>query len=241
MNIYEQGSAKDEILAEARTGDIVERVEFRDGIYVYLKGHTMPHKGLPTPEAIHAANIAKRLFLSLIKLWYVPYVVEIFIQIGGKILSPFFLKPEYQQVSTRVIQAMIYDFATSLRYSSKHADILAKIVSHIFEYDAAYRLRIQDLANETSKELLRNPQKEILRLLEINKKRDYTVVSSKFRKVVLVIYFALFLPPIRKAFNIAVENSNFKDLQMDENDRYWASLKDDYHYGHRTNNSNRTK
>lgn len=201
-------------------GEEIEHIEYSDGIFVYLKGRPYAHKGIPAIEAIQAVNQVKKLLFSA--------SFGLF-ERANILLLPYYLPHEYQTATTRAIYQLTLFF--SERLNLKNPEILAKVVSHVFEYDQAYRFRVQDLATETSKErLLSCPQKEIKRLLAINKKRDYTEVSTKFSKVTTLIHWGLYIPFVRSAFRNALESIDFKQLQFDENDKYWANQKLDYKY-----------
>ena len=222
--MYKNISSTQELRAEGNPiGLEVERVE---GTLVYLKGHKYPHKGLPTPEAVHAVNIVKALSLEYVKCPFFNYD-----KIAWKVMSQFILEHEYQTKATQTIRDMIALFLFKIGYEETKACRIADIISHIFEYDQAYRFRVQDLASETSvKALTSYPQKEIKRLLAINEKRDYNVVSKKFKLVSKFIGFALWIPKYKRAFKETVRAVGIKGLQFDENDKYWANMKIDYNY-----------
>lgn len=230
MSIFQHQSTQEEIESEGREGYTVERVDDSGPILVYLQGHSYPHKGLPTADAIWATNIVKRLALEYARIaWLFPKsALESFGRITKPIMSPYILKEEHQTDSTKAIYRMLLTFFTELEIQNSTS--LAQTVSHIFEYDSAYRFRVQDLATETdSIRLCRNPQEEIRRLLAINKERDYTIVSRKFNRIAMLALLGLYITKVRRAFKKAIQN-DFAQLHFDENDRYWASLKKDYKY-----------
>ena len=71
------------------------------------------------------------------------------------------------------LQGIIYGFLAYSGISTPIAKQTAYIFGEIFEYDNAYRFRVQDLFTESSKELLtKNPIKEIRRLLKIYMSRE---------------------------------------------------------------------
>lgn len=185
----------------------VERIE---GRYMYLSGHPHPYKGIPTNEALIATNKVKKGLKR------------------GRILTdlePFFLPKELQTEATRAIYSIARTFLP---------DKKSNTIAHIFEYDQAYRFRLQDLARE-----VKHPQKpvqELWRIFNIFKDRDeseikYKRMTKKFAFPLLLISFALLLPPIRKKAQEAAKH--LKDLYPDENDIYWMGLKQDYRYGGR--------
>ncbi len=230
--MFQNPSAKDQILAEGRTEDIVERIDQTGPTLLYLKGHPFPYKGLPTPEAIYAVNIVKRLIIGLAPRWYVPNLFFLFYEIAGRVMNPYFLRETHQQESTKQLYLFTLSFLTTLTLGDqRERETVANVIAHIFEYDGAYRFRLQDLASATSKEkLLRCPQKEIKRLLALNQKRDYAIVSRKFNRAAKLIHWALYIPNVRNAFKKALEATDFEKLQLDKSDRYWISRRTDYTY-----------
>lgn len=182
---------------------IVTNVTYTDGIKVHIQGYKFPKKGYPLESAVQATNFVKRLLL------FKPF------EAIDRAMQPHVLKPEFMTPIARELRRI---------FPSKFGLIL----SHIIEYDEAYRLRVQDLCDHTTKEkLLRNPFKEIWKLLKINKKKDQPDVHKKFLRFGLFITIALCTPKIRKA----VRNCDFTKLQTDEEDRYWLSERLDYKYG----------
>lgn len=227
--IYEEwGTPEQKIIESNPESLIVSHIEFGEGIKVFLKGHQYPQKGIPTQEAISAINVPKRfLRCVLTEWWYILPLLGIkrfirgFTGVSWPVMSPHILKYQFMSPTSQAV----YDLL-------KEVDVqMAKIVAHVIEYDAAYRFRLMDLASETSKEkLLKNPRKELKRLLQLHKERDYEEVVDKVGGVGRLCTYALFYPPFKKAFVRAIESVDFKKLQYDEADRYWAMKKRDYSY-----------
>lgn len=106
--------------------------------------------------------------------------------------------------------------------------------AHIFQYDEAYRFRLQDLFAETTVERLSLwPCAEILRLLEINRQRDHKFAHRKFILAAYALVLFFLWPPNRKKFREALSRIDYKQLLPDEGDLYWMSKKIDYKYGGR--------
>lgn len=212
-----------------------ERVEFGDGIRIFLVGHSFPQKGFPTPKAIGAINLVKRLVLETLRA-FGPFVLlmpkkrvlKAFRRTAEVLLSPLTLKPEYQNSVTR---ELIRFFDVFLRDWGNKQDVemSSMLLAHVIEYDSAYRIRLQDLCSETTKEaLINSPRKEIRRLIALNRQRDYKEVSDKLVLLGNVATYLLLIPSIRKRFREAVNQMDLKNLQMDESDVYWGLMKTDY-------------
>lgn len=181
---------------------IVERIEYDNGIQVYLTGHTVPFKGMPTEQAVGAINIIKRL-LRLHPLQAMWLAIE-----------PHILKEEYRQPITSELCKM---------FPNK----LGITIAHILEYDSAYRFFIMDLLSETTaQELLQAPWGEVRRLLAINARRcaQNPVARKKMRYIGYIFMVLLYLPSVRKAFR----ECDFSKLQTDSGDKYWINLRTDY-------------
>lgn len=108
---------------------------------------------------------------------------------------------------------------------------LAKTVATIFEYDDAYRYRVEDIASETNKAaLVKNPRTEILRLLKIFVEREKTHATIMIERAVKLLSFLLLHPKIKRAFVEAVMTVDFKRLGLDNADRYHVLPRVDYDF-----------
>lgn len=207
-------------LNTAGESEVVDRVDYTNGIRVYFKGHPFPHKGMPTEPAVAATNVVKKIIMMM-KLPRITY----FNILAREAFRPYVLRPEFMTPAASELMSVLKCFFRQLGLPEETASHLA----HVVEYDNAYRLRMQDLFSETTKEkLCRAPVREIWRLIEINKKRDYAVVTNKFRKFAKIATIALLIPPIRTAFKKAILNSDYEKLCLDEGDRYWIKKRLDY-------------
>lgn len=188
------------IIPQDRESILIEKVDYTNGVHVYLEGHKYPFKGMPTEGAVNAIAVIKKL------LKFQP------IQAMWTAIQPHILKEEFQQSITKEIIQM---------FPSK----LGIAIAHVLEYDSAYRFRLQDLASETTKEaLLAHPIQEIRRLAIISKRRDYDVAGKKIRYALYILMILLLIPRIRSKFN----EGDFSKIQLDESDRYWLNLRTDY-------------
>ncbi len=200
-------------------GEVVEKVIYDHGIFTFLKDHPFPYKGLPSVAALDAINVAKLVLKEYLRHPFFNYK-----KLALTAITPHLLPLELMTPTAQEVRKMVGPYNAQI----------SLIISHILEYDAAYRFRLQDLATESSETLLTlYPQWELRRLKQINRERDYNVASAKIGKLMDLLIWALYWPPFRKKFVKAVRECNFSNLQFDENDRYWASLKRDYKYfGH---------
>lgn len=108
---------------------------------------------------------------------------------------------------------------------------ITRAIATIFEYDDAYRYRIEDIASETTKEaLMKNPRKEIKRLTEIFMQREKTHATDMIGRISWLLSLLLVHPRIKKAFITAVSKLNLKRLQLDNADRYHVLIRADYDF-----------
>lgn len=208
---------------ETGSPETIERIEYKDGIRIYLAGHPQPVKGYPTGEAIQAINVIKKLAVAILGSWYAVltprYTLKSFVGASIVALRPYLLRSEYMTPVARELRAMLALLGTDA----------AAVISHIVEYDSAYRLRLQDMLSETSRTRLAEcPIRELWRLVAVNRARDYLAVHNKVRRIAWLLTLALLWPPFRAAWRRAILGSMFVNLQLDDADRYWLERRTDY-------------
>lgn len=236
--IYENQAAVEQIEGEsAPTGPRVTKMELGNGIRMWIEGHDHPYKGAATAEAVFAINTVKRLLKDMpLAAFLMPRkTLKFFTGVAWTIVSPYILKENYMMPCARELRAFLGHF---LDHAGLNVEVptrtletkpLAAILSHIIELDAAYRYRFQDLCNESTRYALRNrPIRELWRLVEINRKRDYPSLHKKVRRLARMLTILLLWPPFHKAFTYAISRIDFGALQFDEGDRYWIDLRTDY-------------
>ena len=251
----------DKFVFEDKTGDVVEhllkspqpvnefdRVEYPEsgGIFVYCKGVKYPTKGFPTPESCQANNIVKRVFIGQLRylaknplallglltkkgreMW-----LDIFTSFAEIALGPYFLEDIRYARVCREIRTFAKVFMEELGISKSRSETFAKTFATMFEYDNAYLLRLQDLANETTNEkLLKTPRQELKRLLELLKQRDSRIsMAERFGSAVFLFSLALLVPKINRAYKKALNSISIENIQMDEGDRYHVLRWDTYDF-----------
>lgn len=207
----------------------------KNGIETIIDGADFPSRGYAPPEAVFANNIVKRMIvagLPIVNPLRYMAIIASFGDIGWKVMSPYILKTEYLTPFSREIYKLATVFLTEI--GSKWVDKPARIIAHLFEYDNAYRLRMEDLFSETTPDLLYNePRKEIVRLLELNRVREVTHkqdVSNKFKLVANALGAILLIPKVNKAFKKAIKAVEYKNLCIDNTELYWMCHRTDYNF-----------
>ncbi len=221
-------------------------ISFAEPISVLIKDAQFPLKTFVDPDMLGAANIVKSLFIEPIKLlsmWqYAPAVaytalrrkdlekmIESFNRIAWRVISPYILKDNYCTTFTPEFRKLIVNVLLNLGITEHIAVRFGKIVSHLLEYDNAYRLRLEDIFSETKKEYWKNPSKELSRLSKIFSYRDINpAVTKKVNQLVFLMKIALLVPKIRDAVKKSIDQCDLKNLHLDEVDTYWLTLRSDY-------------
>lgn len=216
------------------------------GMFVYLKGLKYPTSGFPFPEACQAVNNVKRVligqlrFLAANPLGALPFLrrknlsswLREFVTVADSILSQFYLQDKRYSRACRQIRRFTESFLKKIHIDDGVAESFAKNFAMMFEFDNAYLFRVQDLANETTKErLLKNPIKEFKFMLDLLGERDPRItMKERFGSAVKLLRLAFFVPGIKKAFKEALKEIDFTKIQMDEADRYHVLRWDKYDF-----------
>lgn len=223
-----------------------------DGLLVYLEGAEYPQRGIVTPEMMAAMNISKRLFVQMIKVASSPVMFPVYIilllsskkkkiaffeklaemygDVAYKAISNFVLKEEYQPAFSKELEWFVYFFLKQVGISVKNCTMISEAISTLVQGDNAYRYRVMDIFEGTTKEkLIENPRKEINRLVGMFLSREKnSVVRQKFIMIGYIISAVLLVPSIKKAFIEALERTDLHKLKFNEVDMYWALLYKDY-------------
>ncbi len=234
---------------------ILERIEYpkTGGILVHVRGGKYPKKGFPFPEAIAAVNQAKRLFIESIKVlssWqlfglgffflipnkyqvqFIEKVLKSYNRIALSAMKPYILKGYYLCPAACEIGLMVKVFLSRLGVSADVTNDFASLVSAIFEYDDAYRYRMQDMASETNKiRLLADQFGEFKRLVALMAMRENDAyLKGKIKMMFLALKVATVSKKVRFALTEAIKWADFDFLKLDVADIYWTNMRADYQY-----------
>lgn len=204
-----------------------------------------PEKGIPDPLAVSLANKVKRVLkeeimffsykwtiIALSMYVFLPFKYKIKVLerwldgwSGYAILvtDPRRMQPQYYKEFCRELLKFVDIFLKALGVSKVVSERTAWIMAELAERDNAYQWRAQDLASEMSVgELIKNPRKEIMRVMELLKQREKK--SQKLIKTaesfVKIFCWMLYLPRFRKAWNEALKIIDFKNFQYDDIDKH---------------------
>lgn len=253
QDILENKSGTEQVATESEIFYLVEETKYDGGIFTYLKGAEYPQKGIAPAETLFFLNMAKRIVAEGMRLasklpvmlgfclgqivlpkrhkLSVQGILATYNSILWKVISPYILKPEYMMSFSREVRKFTATFLNEVGIDPLNNDQFSKIFSHFFEYDNAYRYRVQDLLSETTKKrLLENPHREIRNFIELSRHRDVEGVSEKLIAGLKILSLLLRIPRYKRAFDFALGCSAFKNFQYDEIDVYWISMRNDYLY-----------
>jgi len=253
QELFENKTGEQQVATESQVFYLVEKVETDKGIRAYLKGAEYYQKGQAPAQTLFFLNIAKRIIVESLKLGSkLPVVIGfilgqlilpkryklstttilgVYNSILWKVISPYILKTENMIEMPREVRKFLYVFLREIQIPEQVAYQFSAIFSHFFEYDNAYRYRVQDLLNEiTGEQLIQNPQRQLKYLISLSKERDVKGVSDKVVAGIKLLSWLLRIPKYKKAFINALSFIDFKKLQYDEIDIYWVSMRNDYLY-----------
>ena len=139
-------------------------------------------------------------------------------------VAQFHLKDFRYQKFCREVRKFIGEFLKEIGIDAEIGEEFSEIMASLLEWDDAYPTILKDLASETSKEaLMKNPAKELDRLLKLFKERDLRPkMHETIGTPIKILKLAFLYPGIKKAFLKALETIDFVNLQMDDGDRYWS-------------------
>jgi hypothetical protein len=229
--IYKYQTAVQQIANEGEKSWEVDRISTDPFPAMYLKGAPFPIRGIPTAEGLFAMNVVKRLTVESMRFvipWNVKRTLKWFTEVSFKACSNAILKEDKRMPITSELCRVLNIFSKELGYEDIR---FGEVVSHIFEYDSAYRARIQDLADEMSPyNLKKNPIGEINKLVCTMCEREiqHKQLAAKYAIIARALRVLMFHPRIRKAFKRAVSELDRDKLRMDAGDRYWTYQRTDY-------------
>lgn len=237
---------------------IPERAEYKDGIgnFVHFMGTPFPSRCVAPPEAIHAMNGIKRLLLVSVQLLSskelrIPLFTSIFIgkkgmgrllnqvcgyflSIGAVTILPYYMLDGYYCPLVKELRKALFSFLLDMGVEREIADQTAETLAMFFEYDNAYRYRIQDLIYEANvSDLIYNLPKELERLIKIGATREMVPgggeqVTGRFQSALKAVKMAWRIPFVRNSIRKSIQSMDFEVCKADEGELYHTLLYGDY-------------
>lgn len=207
------------------------------GCLIHFDGATYPMRGWVDPYIVADNNKIKAL-LTTASRHPVPLLIALLINrnktlqsfniLFQKIFHRHTLTLEYLSPASYNLYLFTSTILTSLNFNKDIANEFSHNIANSFQYDDAYRYRAQDILSELNfHNLNHNPQKEIIRLLEILKAREAPEngTAAKIIRLIKPTLYLLSVPQFKKAFKHA--SRHLLGMRYDDADRYWACLKGD--------------
>lgn len=242
------------------TAGTVPQEKTGDGIFAYFQGVPYPAKGHPFPQALYAINATKKMFInftrlisnkkalfSLIGFLLLPWEKKIALlentldvanDTSKMMLTPYYLEDGYYAPLCKQIMLFIKTFLVALGINEQTAYRFAKTIGSFIQYDNAYYFRFGDIMMESSKEaFLKNPRKELKRLLPIINERERVnnpLQHGKNRMLTNALTLTLIHPRVLKAFRVAMNAVDFEAWKLDAADQHHILLWADYKFGGKT-------
>jgi hypothetical protein len=171
------------------------------------------------------------LGVSFLSSKRVSIAISRFVRVSFKVIGDDILKPKHLTLFSNELVVMLYLFFSKIHNNDTEAIKIAEVFTHIIEHDDSYRLRVQDLFSATSQtRLSKRPIRELIKLAQISKARDMAGVSQKFNLVIFALCIILLIPRYRKALKYGVENVEYDNLRLQEDDLYWTFTKSNYDF-----------
>ena len=225
------------------------------GVFVYHLSFPYPEKGTRDDTMMMSIQFSKRVMVNWIKfitykptllalspLLFFPWkykikVIERFLKswldyasMVDEMGRHFVLEKRYYSLEGRELMRGMEIFFNELGLTI--SDELSHFITAIIDNDTAYYYRRGDIMSEASKNnFLKNPAKELTRLLKIFAERESRPhLVKKIETLALPIQLALWHPKFRRAFRKAVESVDFNKLGLDEADQYHVRTMSDYNF-----------
>lgn len=211
----------------------------REGMVANYLNHPFSRKGLQYVEATEANNHIKKIVVALLNSVAHPTkILENFDRIASYTYRNHFLQRKFYCKFSREMWKLTYLFLRKLGIKNDLAYSWGRNVATLFQYEEGYRMRLEDLFSETTKEALLE-RKELSRLLSIFLSREkcngdeVEIVNQKFISVFKLLRLGLLIPKVKTAWRFTIREMEIENLQLDEADKYWCNMNADYDFGGR--------
>ena len=228
------------------------KVEFPNegGVLTYMQKYRTPYKGYPHHEFVEKIDIIKKLnramlsglyhqlkrynkvkFLTLLPgLWVAKDAIRAWVHAFDRTVERFRIKPKRYCTFIRELHGSFPEG----EFEGKIRDLLCMIL----EFDNAYRFRAQDVLSELSKvSLVKNPIKELVRLIDLLRSREKTQEISDTWTLVrsLLKYYLMFDRKLLKIIQVALLRIDLDEVKLTDEDKTYCIPRTDYRFGFMAN------
>lgn len=251
-HIFKYKHAIEQIKSESDEFLTMNKIEWNEkGLRMHIIGAQFPMKGYATPEVMWTLNVVKKNIIEMLKIItmpvFIPGLILAFVLPGKvkriqkmlesynrsshSIMNSYILENRYQTAMTQEIIWFLSSFLQRIGINELQSTQFAEVFSHIFEYDNAYRYRLQDILSEATEDaLVKRPIREIWRLFRVYKTRDHSNMHKKIGFFAIGAILFMLYPKFRRAFKDSLQECEFEKFQFDKEDLYWVSFRKDYLY-----------
>lgn len=223
-------------------------VEFpeKGGVLAYMSEMPYPYKGFPFFEFVDKVDVLKKISRSVLSglyhqlkrkklllltllpaVWLVKPLMRMYLYVVYRQIDRFKLKREMYSDAVREIYRA---FTGTTEFHQMFRDALCMIL----EMDNAYRYRFQDIiVNVDKTALLKNPRKELIRLLEILSQRENTqdIKDTWFLMKLTLNLYLVSDKELREYLKNSIFGLNLYDVALKIEDKCFAAGRKDYTFG----------
>lgn len=230
------------------------------GLFTLIRGHKYPLKGYYWTDKqggpLFALGQIKKYLICQLRLFSKFKLVMVGVLLLGRkrfinafikelnrfsepLLQPYILKEEMYCTIARESERLVGNFLTNLGFEEV-APLFAFTIKNIVQFDDSYRLMLGDTFAEVNEEaLFNNPEKELLRLVNImlERRSEHERAFEKFSEnlgAVKKLLYVLKIKYVRDSLLSALQVADLENLKIDEIDKYHTLYKGGHMYGGKT-------
>ncbi len=208
------------------------------GMFSYYEDEPYPFPGHFYVEAVEANNIMKKLTVAMIKSLKPSTPTKMlenalfqYCRISDYTNRNHYMKKRFYCKFSRELWKFTYLFFKRLGISDDVSYRTGRAAANLFEWEDAYRFRMQHIFTMCDIEALKkSPGKELERLGREYAKREKTGIEETFLRPIKMLKLLLLIPKVKKAFLFAISNSFFKNLWLSEADTHFSFQRGDYDF-----------
>lgn len=225
------------------------------GNFVYYKGDNIPpSRTVAVPQQMAAIDSVKRFFIQVIGFFYSKEARFMFISLGFVFLFSkkrrvnllnslcerfqrishvtlvaFYMQDDYYSAPVKEVRKFAETILTRLGVTKENAYQTSEIIGCMFEYDNAYRWRLQDMLTECNPlTLYRDFPGETKRILALEAEREEIGpnpdVPDKFKKAVAFLTILWKIPWCRRIIREAISGIYWENIILNHMDIYHSYL-----------------
>ena len=231
------------------------------GVLSFMEHFEHPYRGFPYLEFVDKTDIIKKLVkgslsgiyhsfrAKWIKILFILPAILVFRELIWTGIYTFYRLIERYRIKplrySKAIRALHEAFSVPRGDSFKEMELrymIRDILCMILEFDNAYRFRAQDILAELNQKALKNPIKELHRIIDIASIREKTQMTKDTWKLIKM-FVSFYLRFDRKFKNLVVhvlKNLNLEEFKLTAEDIAFCDPRKDYTFGYKNNVVNKS-